>query len=462
MAFLGIDLGTGGVRCLLVKEDGGIRAETSCGLVNLNVATVDRGSEQDPREWIEALESALDELFADPANREVQAIAVDSTSGTVLPVADDGAPLGTAFLYNDMRAQAEAEACAAVFGGSCSPTFSLPKILWMQAHMELADDCLFLHATDYLNSWLAGTTEVPTDFTNAMKTGVDLETERWSGAMPELRLPEVIAPGKKFGVLREDLRSRWQLAGEVALVSGATDSNAAFYASGAASAGDWSTTIGTTLAVKGLSEVRINDPEARIYCHKHPDGTWLPGGASNAGGGIVRQRFADTMTALEAAAAERRETTHFIYPSLCRGERLPFSSRSFEPFFVGDESDEVGVFLGCIEGVAFVEAMVYELLESLGGTVGDTIYATGGAARSLLSLQVRANLLQKSLCVPSHPNSAMGAAVLAAAGFLERPVGELSRQMVSIDRTVEPRPSSSSYYQDRLAEFRGLCNEALA
>jgi xylulokinase len=94
--------------------------------------------------------------------------------------------------------------------------------------------------------------------------------------------------------------------------------------------------------------------------------------------------------------------------------------------------------------------------------VGDTIYATGGAARSLLSLQVRANLLQKSLCVPSHPNSAMGAAVLAAAGFLERPVGELSRQMVSIDRTVEPRPSSSSYYQDRLAEFRGLCNEALA
>ena len=56
----------------------------------------------------------------------------------------------------------------------------------------------------------------------------------------------------------------------------------------------------------------------------------------------------------------------------------------------------------------------------------------------------------------------MGAAVLAAAGFLERPVGELSRQMVSIDRTVEPRPSSSSYYQDRLAEFRRLCNEALA
>ena len=295
MAFLGIDLGTGGVRCLLVEDDGSIRAETSRGLKNLNVATVGRGSEQDPREWIEVLEAALDELFADPAHRQVQAIAVDSTSGTVLPVAEDGTPLGMAFLYNDMRAQEEAEQCAAVFGGSCSPTFSLPKILWMRAHMDLADDCLFLHAADYLNSWLAGTIEVPTDFTNAMKTGVDLKTEQWSEAMPALRLPEVIAPGKRFGVLRPELQERWQLPPDIVLVSGATDSNAAFYASGAAAAGDWSTTIGTTLAVKGLSASRLDDPEARIYCHKHPDGTWLPGGASNAGGEIVRERFAGRM-----------------------------------------------------------------------------------------------------------------------------------------------------------------------
>lgn len=460
MAFLGIDLGTGGVRCLLVEDDGSIRAETSCGLKNLNVATVERGSEQDPREWIEVLEAALDELFAEPANRQVQAIAVDSTSGTVLPVAEDGTPLGMAFLYNDMRAQEEAEQCAAVFGGSCSPTFSLPKILWMRARMDLADDCLFLHAADYLNSWLAGTIEVPTDFTNAMKTGVDLKTEQWSEAMPVLRLPEVIAPGKRFGVLRPKLQKRWQLPPDIVLVSGATDSNAAFYASGAAAAGDWSTTIGTTLAVKGLSALRLDDPEARIYCHKHPDGTWLPGGASNAGGEIVRERFANRMEELEAAAAEREESTHLIYPSVRTGERLPFSSSSFAPFLEGDQSDEVGVFLGCLEGVAFVEALVYELLESLGAAVGDTIYATGGAAKSRLGLQVRADLLQKKLCVPSHPNSAMGAAILAAAGFLDRPVGQLSRQLVTIETTIDPRPSSS--LQDRLAKFRQRCQLALA
>jgi sugar (pentulose or hexulose) kinase len=264
MAFLGIDLGTGGVRCLLVEEDGAILAETSRSIANLNIATIAQGSEQDPREWISILESALDELFATPSHRQVDAIAVDSTSGTVLPVAEDGTPLGNALLYNDMRAQRQVRECRAIFDGACSPTFALPKILWMREHMKLRDDCLFLHAADFLNSWLAGGTEIPTDFTNAMKTGVDLVTEAWSPDLPAIRLPEVFAPGLRFAELRRCLRERWQLRGETILVTGATDSNAAFYASGAAEAGDWSTTIGTTLAVKGLSEKRIDDPEARI------------------------------------------------------------------------------------------------------------------------------------------------------------------------------------------------------
>ena len=59
MAFLGIDIGTGGVRCLLVEEDGTIRGESSCGLRRRNVAVEDNWSEQDPDEWISILESAL-------------------------------------------------------------------------------------------------------------------------------------------------------------------------------------------------------------------------------------------------------------------------------------------------------------------------------------------------------------------------------------------------------------------
>jgi sugar (pentulose or hexulose) kinase len=462
MAYLGIDLGTGGVRCLLVEADGKIVKETACELQHLNVATEAHHSEQEPRDWITALETAMDELFADAAHRHVQAIAVDSTSGTVLPVSDDGVALGRALLYNDMRAGVEADECAAVFGGACSPTYGLPKILWMQRHLSLEDNCLYFHAADYLNSWLAGSVEVPTDFTNAMKTGVDLEKEEWSRALPDLRLPELVAPGKKFGVLREDLRHRWHLSGELGLVSGATDSNAAFYASGAAVAGDWSSTLGTTLAVKGLSDTRLEDPDARIYCHKHPDGTWLPGGASNAGGEILRVRFASRMAELESAAAGRGRTARVLYPSVRVGERLPFACGSFTPFDEGAQGDQVDEFIACLEGLACVEALVFELLEKLGGVVGETIYATGGAAGSLLGLQIRADFLQKVFAVPAHPNSVMGAAILAAAGDEGRPVGELSRRMTTITHRIEPLARESAYHHDRLHQFRELCARELA
>ena len=86
-------------------------------------------SEQNPAEWVTLLEDVLSELFSQPSYRSVRAIAVDSTSGTILPVNREGMPLGNAFMHNDIRAGEEALQCKGVFGGSCSPTFSLPKAL---------------------------------------------------------------------------------------------------------------------------------------------------------------------------------------------------------------------------------------------------------------------------------------------------------------------------------------------
>ncbi|MDG2488825.1 MAG: FGGY-family carbohydrate kinase [Roseibacillus sp.] len=461
MGFLGIDLGTGGVRCLLVEDDGTIRSESSQELGNRNLAREAGRSEQNPREWVLALEGAMDHLFSDPANRDLHAIAVDSTSGTVLPVCPEGNPLGMALLYDDMRATEEAAGCGEVFGGMCSPTFSLPKIRWMHNNLDLPEDVLFLHAADFVNSWLADTPGIPTDFTNAMKTGFDPALGKWPGSLEDLNLPEVVAPGERFGFLSEKHRRRWRLPREVALVSGATDSNAAFYASGAASPGDWSTTVGTTMAFKGLSAKKIEDPHGRIYCHRHPDGSWLPGGASNAGGEIVRRRFGNRIEEIEMRALEQEETSHLIYPSVRQGERLPFASSSFKPFSCGEEDDEVGFFLGCLEGMACLEAMVFELIESLGGIVGGSVYATGGGARSRQSLQVRADLLSKSIKIPAHPHSAMGAAILAAAGFHHDPVGNWSRKMVKMAWVVEPRGGRENYYRDRFLEFKERCHQSL-
>ena len=109
----------------------------------------------------------------------------------------------------------------------------------------------------------------------------------------------------------------------------------------------------------------------------------------------------------------------------------------FKPFFEGKEKAGEDYLL-CMEGIAFVEFLSYELLEKYGAFVGKKIFATGGAASSNLGLQIRADILQKSMHVPEHPHSAMGAAILAAAGYFNRGVGEVSKEMVSVKRVIEP------------------------
>lgn len=457
MAFLGIDLGTGGIRCLLVEDTGKIIADLSRPLKGINLSSVPGHSEQDPREWISLLDDVLSELFSRSVCRNVKAIAVDSTSGTILPVSKDGDPLGVALLHNDIRAEEEALRCEPVFGSPCSPTFSLPKALWMHSNLNLREGTLFLHATDFINCWLVGHTDLPTDSTNAMKSGLDLDTGDWSVHLPEVNFPSIVPPGQVIGEMATTHRTRWGLAEKVKIVSGATDSNAAFYASGAGSPGEWSTTIGTTLAIKGISQAKVYDPKGRIYCHRHPDGHWLPGGASNAGGEILREN-ADSLKKLDSMKDTHIVPNCLVYPSIRRGERLPFLSSQFQPFFLGDKENFEDYLLGCLEGIAFVEFLSYELLEKLGAFVGDNIYATGGAASSGLGLQIRANILQKNLIIPDHPHSAMGAAILASAGFFERKVGDVSKDMVSIKQSLEPNGCRDARRLEKLAQFRELCD----
>ena len=102
-------------------------------------------------EWIDILEDCLDELFARKSNRSVKAIAVDGTSGTILPVNSLGIPVGKALMHNDMRSVLEANECkdiSMVFVLRPSP---LPKILWMRKYLNLDDDVLFLHSSDFIS-----------------------------------------------------------------------------------------------------------------------------------------------------------------------------------------------------------------------------------------------------------------------------------------------------------------------
>ena len=143
MLFLGIDLGTGGIRSVIVDGDGRVLSENQIAFKQVNLSNKDGESEQNPKEWIRVFEELLEAIFSQSSNREIRAIAIDGTSGTVLPVGPKGDALGNALMHNDMRAVKEAASCTAIFNGSCSPSFALPKILWMQDNWQLPENTFF-------------------------------------------------------------------------------------------------------------------------------------------------------------------------------------------------------------------------------------------------------------------------------------------------------------------------------
>ncbi|MBK7742967.1 MAG: hypothetical protein IPI40_04455 [Betaproteobacteria bacterium] len=306
---LGIDLGTSGARALVVDRQGAIVAQAFAPLPAPAVVGAG-GREQDANLWWQAAASAVREALARLSAaggqpRDVGAACVDATSGTIVPVDARCAPLGPGLMYNDGRAGAQARDLNAAArahgeGEGCNASYASAKILWLREHAPAIGIAAarFLHQTDFVNARLLGAThavDVATDESSALKTGYDIVARRWAGSLAVAgidvgQLPPVVPGGSTLGAIGAAFAADTGLPPDCRVVAGMTDGTAAAVASGAAAIGDGNTTIGTTLVWKLVAAGPVVDPQGRLYCHRHPGGAFLPGGAGNAGGeGIAHQ-----------------------------------------------------------------------------------------------------------------------------------------------------------------------------
>jgi sugar (pentulose or hexulose) kinase len=218
-----------------------------------------------------------------------------------------------------------------------------------------------------------------------------------------------------------------------------TDGCTAQLACGAVVAGRFVSILGTTLVVKGASEQLVSDPAGVVYSHRHPGGLWLPGGASNTGGEALKAGFAGTdLRALDAAAARHGPARCVIYPLVRDGERFPFLEPRARGFVLGKPADETEAYRAALDGVAFVERLAYDHLACLGVEAADGIATAGAAAGSAVWNRIRATVLGRPLFRPRHPNSAFGAALLAAAGTVHDGFDAAAAAMVRRADEVEP------------------------
>ena len=453
---IGVDVGTGGARALAVDAAGAVLAAASLRFSDPAGPALPPGwSEQDPEMWWGAARACLSEVAARVDAGTVRALAVTSTSGTVVAVDAAGQPLRPALMYNDARAVEEASlaqdagrAQAENLGYAFQASFALPKILWLRRHepgvFERA--ACFLHAADFLLLRLTGELGL-SDSSNALKTGYDLSGLSWplwieqALGIPLAKLPRVAAPGEPVAALSAGGAAATGLRAGTSVAAGATDGTAAFLASGAVAPGDWNSTLGTTLVLRGVSRDLVRDPAGRIYCHRHPEGYWLPGGASSTGGEWLESRFPGAdWPALDRRALDLSPTPLAVYPLVRRGERLPFVDPVAEGFVEAPEGCAADLlYAGHLEGTACVERWILEVMESLGVPVGERICVTGGGARSREWLQIRADLLGRTLARPRVVDAAFGAALLAAARTLHPSLSAAARAMVRPECEVAPR-----------------------
>ncbi|MEW6752157.1 MAG: FGGY-family carbohydrate kinase [Candidatus Latescibacterota bacterium] len=457
---VGVDLGTSGVRVLAVTRAGQVVAAGGASLRAARLLDQGGRHEQDPFTWWDATCEALGEAVAalkaaGVGPEQVEAVAVDGTSGTLVCLDAGGTPLRPALMYNDGRAAAEAEALNERAGAFCermghrfAASYALAKIEWLRSNEPevFARTAVFLHQGDYVESRLCGGAAA-SDYSNALKTGYDLLEERWPAWIEGLegvrsRLPEVAAPGVPVGRVCPAAAAVTGLGEGTLVVAGATDGTAACVASGVRSPGQYNTTLGTTLVFKGVSRQPVRHPQGLIYSHKLPSGMWLPGAASNTGCEWIEAGFADRdLAELDRAAAGRLPVPEVAYPLARRGERFPFLAPDARGFCIPEAPDEAGRYAARLQGTALVERLAYEVMDGATGAGGGEVFSTGGGSRSDVWMQCRADVTGRLLHRPAVPESAFGSAVLAASAVWFSSVWEAVAVMVRLDRSFAPEPS---------------------
>ncbi|WP_273785051.1 xylulokinase [Brucella intermedia] len=474
--YLGIDLGTSGVKALLIDD-----AQTVIGSAHgeLDVSRPHPGwSEQDPAHWIDACRTAIDGLrTAHP--KEFSAIAGIGLSGqmhgaTLLDERDQ--VLRPCILWNDTRSYREAAALdadpafRAITGNIVFPGFTAPKLVWVANNEPdiFARTRKVLLPKDYLRLWLTG--EYVSDMSDSAGTSwLDTGARRWSRelldktGLDESRMPRLAEGTDATGRLRAELAAEWGIAGLPVVAGGAGDNAASACGMGTVKPGHAFVSLGTSGVLFAANGAYQPKPESAVhaFCHALPD-TWHQMGVILSAASALdwyARLVGKTAHELDRELGDRLNapgsTTFLPYLS---GERTPYNDAKIRGVFSGLEhqSDQRALTQAVLEGVAFAIRDNLAALQSAGTEIS-SLTAVGGGSRSTYWLKAIATALNVPIALPEEGDfgAAFGAArlgLIAATGADPFAVCTPPRT----ERTIEPEAALTPAYEEAYQRYRAL------
>jgi 7-cyano-7-deazaguanine reductase len=417
--YIGLDIGTTGCRAVALDAKQELVGQAQAPLPA--PARHDGQVTQDPGDWWKAVGAVLKDVIRQVDPKRVHRIGVAGTSGTLVICDKKGAPVSPGLMYNDGRAQAEAERIAEVadeYSAAFGAGSSLAKLLWLHGKKSHARAAFALHQADWISGRLMGAYG-HSDYHNCLKLGYDPEHMDWPDwfaalGVPETLLPQVHAPGDVIGSISSSAATVFGLPPDTEVAAGTTDSVAAFLGTGANRPGHGVTVLGSTLALKLLSEQRVVSAQNGVYSHRLGR-YWLAGGASNSGGNVLLQYFSlEQLQEMTPLLDPETSTNLNYYPLAEAGERFPVNDPRMPPKLEPLPSDSVVFLQGILEGMANIEAQGYAALADLGAPHVNAIWTAGAGAGNRAWTRIRERTLGTQLKPPRSEQPAFGAALLAA------------------------------------------------
>ena len=474
--FLGIDIGTSGVKTLLVDDMQNIIGTAHSPI---KVSRPQAGwSEQNPKDWITATEVTLDKIQQN-FPRQMSAVTGIGLSGqmhgaTLLDKQDK--ILRPCMLWNDTRSNVEAKQMDSdpdfqkISGNIVFPGFTAPKVSWIRNNeAEIFSQInKVLLPKDYVRLWLTG--EYVSDMSDASGTSwLDIENREWSSTLLESsemnieQMPSLVEGTEVSGQLRDELVKRWKLTKSPIVAGGAGDNAASACGMGTIEEGQSFISLGTSGVLFAAKSSYTPNPESAVhtFCHALPNSWHQMGVILSAADSLT---WFSKITGLspndltnELAGELKPPSGVFFLPYLA-GERTPHNDASIRGAFIGmsHSSDRKTLTQSVLEGVVFAIRDNMAALEA-SGTKLNSLIAVGGGSKSNYWLKILATILNLPIEIPAKGDfgGAFGAARLAILATSGDAPETVLRSPV-IEQRIEPDRKLIHLYDEAYHNYKQL------
>ncbi|KKB36973.1 gluconokinase [Bacillus thermotolerans] len=479
---MGVDIGTTSTKAVIFKKDGSFVHRA--GMEYPLHTPVPGAAEQDPEQILQAVVTSIKNCLQESGVREqeIEFLSFSSAMHSVIGVDENGRPLTSSITWADNRSAKWAEKIKNDWNGHelylrtgtpIHPMAPLSKLIWLrEEHPEVFQrSAKFISIKEYIFYRLFG--EYVVDYSIASATGMfHLENLTWDeealrlAGITEEQLSRPVSTTEVIVGLDSAYAEEMGLRRNIPAIIGASDGVLSNLGVNAISPGVVAVTIGTSGAIRAVSDKPVTDPKGRIFCYALTEDHWVIGGPVNNGGMIFRWAK-DELAAAEVETAKRLGKDPYDLLTEMAA-KVPAGSKGliFHPYFAGEraplwDANARGSFIGLalhhkkehliravLEGIVYNLYTVLLALEELIGTP-KKVQATGGFARSPFWRQLLADVFDQEVLIPeSFESSCFGAAVLGLYAMEEIDSLEAVNNMVGAVHAHQPNEEEAAVYKE--------------